>query len=113
MKKSDVLFLNHILDAIADIEKSTHSLSRSEFESNKDIKDATIRRIEIIGEAVKNLSKDIKAKYPRTEWKKIAGTRDVVIHSYFNVDWDLVWDILKKDLNELKKHVEDIVKNEE
>ena len=108
MKKEDNIFLKHILDSISDIEKSTNKLSRSVFESNKDVKDATLRRIEVIGEAVKNISEETKQKYPHIEWKKIAGTRDVIIHSYFNVDWDLVWDMIQKDIKTLKEQINKI-----
>ncbi len=101
-------YLLHILDAINDIEESIKKLSRKEFEEAKDAKDATIRRIEIIGEAVKNISSDLKESHPEIEWKKIAGTRDRMIHAYFNLDLDVVWDIVKKDLPPLKKRIEKI-----
>ena len=105
MRKEDNVFLRHILDSISDIERSTSKLSKSAFESNKDIKDATLRRIEVIGEAVKNISEETKQKHPEIEWKKIAGTRDVIIHAYFNVDWDLVWDMIQKDIKGLKEQI--------
>ncbi|HLC54055.1 MAG TPA: DUF86 domain-containing protein [Candidatus Nanoarchaeia archaeon] len=103
MKKDDSVYIRHILDAISNIERSTRSLSKQVFMSNNDVKDATLRRIEVIGEAVKNISEKTKSKHPNIEWKKIAGTRDVIIHSYFNVDWELVWDIVQKDIKELKE----------
>jgi uncharacterized protein with HEPN domain len=112
MNERDVVYCRHILDAILDIEKSIGSLSKKEFESNKDVKDATLRRLEVIGEAVKYISNELKDKYPFIPWKKIAGTRDVIIHAYFNVDWNLVWDILKKDILELKENIKNIFKNE-
>ena len=107
----NIPYLKHILDAINDIEFSVKTLSKKEFMKNKDIKDATIRRIEIIGEAVKNISQDFKVKYPKIEWKKIAGSRDVMIHAYFNVDLDIVWEIVKKDLPKLKKQIHGIFKS--
>ena len=75
----DLPYIKHILDAIKDIESSIDGLSKTEFKKSKDIKDATVRRIEIIGEAVKNISQGIKNRYPDIEWKKIAGTRDIMI----------------------------------
>lgn len=57
------------------------------------------------GEAVKNISEDIKDKYKKIEWRKIAGMRDVIIHSYFRVDLDAVWNVIKKDLSMLKKQM--------
>ena len=72
-----ILFLEDILENIELIEKSTAKLSKSLFESNRDIQDATIRRIEIIGEAAKHIPETVRKKYPAIEWRKIAGTRDV------------------------------------
>ena len=99
-------YLKYILDAVSDIEDSTKNLSKDEFKKNKDVKDATVRRIEIIGEAVKNISKEFKQQHPEVEWAKIAGTRDIMIHAYFSVDLDIVWDIAKKDLPNLKTKIE-------
>ena len=104
----DIPYLNHMLDAINDIEESIKNLSKKEFIINKDVKDANIRRLEIIGEAAKNLSKKIKDKNSDIEWKKIAGTRDIVVHHYFGIDHDIVWNIIKKDLPILKKEIEKI-----
>ena len=79
-----------------------------ELEDDKDILDATLRRIEVIG-AVKNLSDDLRIKYPGIEWKKITGARDIIIHAYFRVDIDVVWDIVKDKIPKLKKAVEGIL----
>ena len=112
MKFEDSIYLRHILDSIEDIDKSTRGFFKKDFKSNKDIVDATTRRIEIIGEAVKNISTALKEKYPQIEWKKIAGTRDVLIHAYFSVDLDLLWDIVKIDLPRLKKETANILNEE-
>jgi len=108
MSHNDVVYLQHILDSIKDIENSVGSLSKEKFQESKDIRDACIRRLEIIGEAVKSVSQVTRDKYPLVEWKKIAGARDRMIHSYFNVDLDVVWDIITKDLPILKKQINDI-----
>lgn len=108
MTEKDMPFLNHILDAIRAIEESAAKISREEFENLNDIRDACIRRLEIIGEAVKNISEEMKKKYPKVEWKRIAGARDRIIHSYFNVDLDVVWKIVKEDLPILKKQILEI-----
>lgn len=110
MKRDEEIYLKHILDAINDIEESTNNLSKKEFDSDKDIKDATLRRIEIIGEAAKHISSETRDKYKEIEWKKIAGTRDVLIHAYFSVDWDLVWQMIEKDIKILKKQILNILK---
>lgn len=101
-------YINHILDAISDIEESVKNISREKFEKTKDIKDANIRRLEIIGEATKNISKELKEKYKEVEWNKIIGTRDKMIHHYFGVNLDIIWNIIKIDLTELKKKMQKI-----
>lgn len=107
--KTDIPYLKHILDALNDIEISTKDLSKNEFKDNKDIRDATVRRLEIVGEAAKNISKKTRDRYKNIEWKKIIGTRDILIHRYFGVDWNTVWDILGKDLPQLKKEILEIL----
>ncbi len=70
-----------------------------------------IRNLEIIGEAVKNLPDDIKKDYPEVEWRKIAGLRDILIHAYFGVDLEVIWDIVKNKVPELKEMVRKILSN--
>ena len=110
-KREDLVFIKHVLDAINDIQFSIKNLSKKEFTENKDVKDDTIRRIEIIGEASKNISKKLKNKHKEIVWKKIIGTRDRLIHAYFNVDLDILWEIIKKDLPELKDKILEIEKD--
>jgi len=108
MNSGDIAFIKHILDSIKDIEFSIKGLSKKEFQESKDVKDACIRRLDIIGEAVKNISESLKKKYSEIEWKKIAGTRDRVIHSYFRVNLDIVWDIIKINLPDLRREISKI-----
>lgn len=110
-KHQDAPYLKHIVDAIKDIEESIKDLSKEDFISNKDVKDANIRRLEIIGEAVKNISKKLREEHKDIEWNRIAGTRDKVIHNYFGVNLDIVWEIIYEDLPKLKKKVEKILKS--
>lgn len=105
----DIVFLKHILDEIEKIEKSTRRISSSSFKKNADIQDAVIRRIEVIGEAAKGVSGELKSKYPEVEWKRIAGTRDVLIHAYFSVDLDLTWEIVRQNIPILKKQIKEIL----
>lgn len=108
IEHNDIVYIKHILDAIEDIENSVNNLSRKEFEENKDVKDAAIRRLEVIGEAAKNISNKLKEYYPDIAWKKMTGARDRMIHAYFSVDLDIVWEIVKKDLPQLKKKIQKI-----
>ncbi len=102
MKRDETLFLDDILNSINAIEEFSKNINKKELVSNRLKQSAIIREIEIIGEAAKNISKAIKNKYPSISWKEIIGTRDVIIHAYFGIDFDAILDIIKKDLPELK-----------
>ena len=75
------------------------------------MQDAIIRRLEIIGEAVKNLSALFRAKHPDVPWKKMAGMRDILIHEYFDVDLALTWKVIKHELPKIKKELAELVKD--
>ncbi|MEK6823772.1 MAG: DUF86 domain-containing protein [Nanoarchaeota archaeon] len=104
--------MDHILDAINDIEESVKNLSKEQFVKNKDIKDSNIRRLEIIGEATKNLSKEFTKRYINTPWKDIAGMRDKIIHHYFGINLEEIWKVIKEDIPKLKKEITEILKKE-
>jgi uncharacterized protein with HEPN domain len=105
MNRSIYLFISDILENIELIEKSLNKLNKTDLEKNSIMRDATIRRLEIIGEAVKNIPSSFKIKYQNVPWSKIAGFRDIVIHSYFRIDLDVTWNIIKKDLPGLKQNI--------
>ena len=104
-KHFDLPYINHILDAITNIESFLEGVSRNYFIENEEKQSAIIRQIEIIGEAVKNLSNELRSKYHEIEWNKITGMRDKIIHKYFGVDLNIVWEVLKKDLPVLKQKI--------
>ena len=103
--KKDKVYLTHILDAISDVEKFMQEVSEEEFFVNKEKQYAVLRGLEIIGEASKNLSNELKEKSSNVDWKDIAGMRDKLIHAYFGVNLPLVWETVKMDLPQLKKQV--------
>lgn len=109
MKKDPKILLLDILDSIEKIEEYTKNISEDKFFDDLQIQDAVVRRIGIIGEAVKNLPSPFKNKYPDIPWKKIAGTRDVIIHDYSGIDIDLVWEIVKEDILKLKKQISELI----
>lgn len=111
MKRELGLFIEDILDSIKLIEKYIGGSSKESFGSNQKLKDSITRRLEIIGEAVKNIPNDFKEKYPEVPWKKISGLRDVIIHAYFDIDLDITWEIIKKDLPDLKGKILKIKKD--
>lgn len=103
MKKDPRIFIEHILECIERIEEYTRGVTKEEFLSSGQLQDAVIRRIEVIGEAIKNIPDDIKQRYPDIPWREIAGMRDILIHEYFGVDLELIWKVAKEDVFELKK----------
>jgi len=108
MTDRDKLFLDHILDAIGEIASYT-TAGRAGFIADRKTQSAIIRQLEIIGEAVKNLSAPLTGAAPSVPWRQIAGTRDRLIHAYFNVDLDAVWSMIEQDLPELRVNVLRIV----
>jgi uncharacterized protein with HEPN domain len=99
-----IALLNHILEAIASIEEYTLTISEEKFLSSRLIQDAVLRNLEIIGEASRNISPEIKDQYPQVPWRKINGMRNKLIHEYTTVDIKTVWNVLQVELPELKKH---------
>ena len=105
MKKNPNFYLSHIVEAIKKINKYTKGLRKEEFLEKDIVQDAVVRNIEIIGEAVKNLPREFKEKHKDTPWKDTAGMRDRIVHFYFGIDLQLVWNTIKDDIPELEKRI--------
>ncbi|RUS95254.1 DUF86 domain-containing protein [Dulcicalothrix desertica PCC 7102] len=106
--KDERLYLSNIKECIERIEEYT-SGGRDAFMQTTMIQDAVIRKLEIIGEATKRLSPELKATYSDVPWKQMAGLRDVLIHDYLKVNLNLVWEIVESNLSELKEQVSAII----
>ncbi len=108
-KKDPLFFLEDIKNSLNKIFKYTEDIDYNQFINNDMIKDAVERNFEIIGEAVKNLPEDFKAKYPNIPFRQIAGMRDKLIHDYFGVDYEIIWKTIKDKLPQFSDDIINII----
>lgn len=101
-ERGDIEFLKDISEAIKRIEAYTKNMDYEDFLNDIKTQDAVVRNIEIIGEAAKNISQDFKNQHEDIEWRKIAGMRDKIIHFYFGINLDIVWDVIQTKLPDLQ-----------
>ncbi len=109
MKRNEV-FVRHILDEINFIVKKSKELKYDDLIRDETLKRAFLRSLEVIGEATKNISIDFRRDHPHIKWKELAGLRDKLIHEYFGVKWEIVWDVIENLVPNLKEQIETILK---
>lgn len=107
------LFLEDILLAINKIEEYIQDISYQGFSKNDMMIDAVIRNFEVIGEAAKHIPARIRTKYPAVEWREAIGFRNVLIHDYFGIDVESVWDTIHNNLPLLKQHIQAVIMHNE
>ncbi len=110
--KPSINYCRHILVEAEYLLTASAGLPRERFLSDETLKRAFVRSLEIVGEAVKQVPEDFRHRYPQVEWRKMAGTRDRLIHDYLGVDYELVWDIVANKIPALKEAMEQIVRSE-
>jgi len=110
MPRDYKVYLEDILEAAQRIRHYTSEMGLKEFSNDLKTFDAVVRNLEVVGEATKKIPQTIRSKRPQVEWKRIAGLRNILIHEYFAVDAEIVWDILKNKLPLLEKEVRGLLK---
>jgi uncharacterized protein with HEPN domain len=110
--KDPLVWLNDIVESADLIQSYIAGVPEEEFFASTEKQDSVARRLEIIGEAVKNLPEEFKAKHPHVAWSKAAGMRNVLIHEYFDVDHDITWDTLQNHLPVFKQAVQKLMHNQ-
>jgi uncharacterized protein with HEPN domain len=108
-RDEDSVRLRHMLDAARKVVEFAHGRSRTDLDTDEMLQLALVRLIEVLGEAAKGVSPDCRQAYPEIPWKQIAGTRDRLVHGYFDVDLDIVWEIVSADLPDLLATLEKII----
>lgn len=106
--RNDKLYLYDILESCEKIETYVSGVTEAEFANNKMLQDALVRNIEIIGEASKNLSEELRGANPQIAWREIMRMRDKIVHHYFRVNLDVVWQTSTEDISELKNSISEL-----
>ncbi len=113
MRRDYTLFIKDILDAIDRIEEFIGNMEYGEFIQDDKTSTAVVKKIEIIGEAIKNIPRDVRVEYRAIPWKDIVGMRNKITHNYFKIDYEIVWNVVKEKLPVLKIQIKQVMKEME
>lgn len=113
MSRDSELYRDDIRHACARIARYVDRMTQAQFQADEKTQDAVIRNLEIIGEATKKLPEEIRRKYPEIDWRRIAGLRDILIHHYYQVDLDILWDIAQSKVPDLLQRLDELTSPQE
>lgn len=113
MVRDDQTLLRHMHDAVCEALEFTEGRSQQDLENDRMLGHALVRLFEIVGEAASGVSESFREKYPSLPWKQMIGMRNRLIHGYFDVDLDIVWQTVQQDLPQLREQLEAILKQQE
>ena len=110
MSRDYDIYLQDAVEAIDRIQEYVREITLEAFETDGMRFDAVIRNLEVIGEAVKQVPESVREEYPSVEWRKIGGLRDVLIHKYFHINIEIVWDVVQSHIPRLKLEIQQIIR---
>ena len=105
MSRDEIMYIEDIAESCKKILRFTKGLTRSDFIQDERTFDAVVRNLEIIGEAAKHVSDNLRGQMPDVEWRKISSMRDTIAHEYFGIDNDILWDVIQNKIPQLAKTI--------